>query len=387
MDLKAGFDYRCLGTEPVSLEPYTSGEYFETERRRVFKRSWLCVGRVDEIPNAGNYFVKDIAILQASIIIARETNGVIQGFHNVCAHRGNKVARLRAGTSGGFVCGFHGWTYDLSGRLTHVPDEDRFFDFRKSDNGLATVATGTWNGFIYIHADPNPSETLEEWMGELLQSYGEEPFASKSLVATYSAPVAANWKLIVDLGQESYHFPSVHRRTIPDSYTSKDNPYAHFLSIGMDKRHRWASVYANPEHKPTMAEGLAFKYGPTVTKGAAAAGSIGDESINGRAVPEPRNDWGFDLIIIFPNSIITFGNGFYVLDNYWPLDVSLTLWDSRLYMNKALNAGERISQEFSKAFTRDLVREDMAAAEQVQSGLASGGVSHMLLSNQEVLLP
>src|SRR5262249_29735653 len=154
----------------------------------------------------------------------------------------------------------------------------------------------------FINSDSEPSDTLEEWMGELFANYSDGSFAQKVLVVTYSAPVAANWKVIVDIGQESYHFPFVHRRTIPNSYTSKNNPHAHFLSVRLYERHRWASVYANPDHKPTIAEALAFRYGPTVTQGT-SGGDLLD--------PAARRDWGFDLIIIFPNSIITFGNGFY----------------------------------------------------------------------------
>jgi len=56
-------DYPELGTDPVSTEPYLSEEYFELEKKAVFKSSWLNVGRVEQIPEGGDYFTKEISVL------------------------------------------------------------------------------------------------------------------------------------------------------------------------------------------------------------------------------------------------------------------------------------------------------------------------------------
>ena len=61
--------YPDLGTEPVPTEPYVSDEHYELERERIFRRCWINVGRVDEIPNPGDYFVRDIAICKTSVLI------------------------------------------------------------------------------------------------------------------------------------------------------------------------------------------------------------------------------------------------------------------------------------------------------------------------------
>ena len=36
---------------------YTSQEYYEHERRTVLRSGWHCLGREDEIPNTGDYFI------------------------------------------------------------------------------------------------------------------------------------------------------------------------------------------------------------------------------------------------------------------------------------------------------------------------------------------
>ena len=55
-------EYPELGTGPVPAESYISPEYFELERERIFRRTWLNVGRVEDIPNAGDYFVRELAV-------------------------------------------------------------------------------------------------------------------------------------------------------------------------------------------------------------------------------------------------------------------------------------------------------------------------------------
>ena len=55
-------DYPELGTGPIPIEPCVSQEYFELERERIYKKTWLYVGRVEQIPNPGDYFVKDLSV-------------------------------------------------------------------------------------------------------------------------------------------------------------------------------------------------------------------------------------------------------------------------------------------------------------------------------------
>src|SRR5262245_35123470 len=141
--------YPELGTEPVAVEPFVSPEYFALKREKVFRNSWLNVGVTREIPNPGDYIVREIEITKTSLIIVRGRDNVIRGLHNVCKHRGNKLTQACNGTAKSFVCGFHGWSYNTTGKLVHVPDEDQFFDFDKSDYPLSPVATDVLKGFIF----------------------------------------------------------------------------------------------------------------------------------------------------------------------------------------------------------------------------------------------
>ena len=151
-----------LGTDPIPANVFTSAEQFKLEQERIFKKVWLNVGRVDSIPNAGDYLVKDLAVCNTSVVVARGKDGEVNAFHNMCSHRGNKVVWDHGGTCQNFTCKFHGWSYGLDGKLKFVPDEESFFDLKKNALGLTRVAVDVWEGFIFVNVDPDPSETLTE---------------------------------------------------------------------------------------------------------------------------------------------------------------------------------------------------------------------------------
>ena len=91
--------YPHLDREPVRADVFTSEEQFELEREHIFKKVWLNVGRVEQLPNPGDFFVKDIDVCQTSILVVRGKDGGINAFHNMCSHRGNKIAWDNQGTS------------------------------------------------------------------------------------------------------------------------------------------------------------------------------------------------------------------------------------------------------------------------------------------------
>lgn len=372
--------YPDLGTDPLPVEPNISPEYFERERKGVFRRSWLNVGRIDEIPEAGDYLVKELETLRTSVVVVRGKDGEVRGFHNVCKHRGNKLAS-GTGRARSFVCGFHGWTYDTLGCLVRVPDEDQFDSLDKAEYGLTPVATDVWEGFIFINLDRKPAETLREFMGELFAEFRGYPFDTMRPAVNYSAVVNVNWKIFMEIFQECYHVASIHQRSVAEIGTGKDNPFGHLLSVRLYRRHRSASVYYNPEHQPTAAESLAFKFGPTILQGTAL-----EKDLVPGLNPERSPKWGFEINAIFPNFILDLAHGSYWTQHYWPVAVDRTHWEVKLYMEPPANAGEKISQEFSKVLMRDAFREDLSRLEIIQANMASGVLTHTPLSDQEIVV-
>src|SRR5881275_388097 len=157
-----------LGTGPVSYEDSISAEHYELERDAIFRRTWLNVGRVEQLPRAGSYFTKDVDAARSSVVIVRDTAGEVRAFHNICRHRGNKLVwndfprEETSGTCRQFTCKYHGWRYGLDGACAFVQQESEFFGLDKADYGLVPVHSDVWEGFIFIHFAPRPSQTLTD---------------------------------------------------------------------------------------------------------------------------------------------------------------------------------------------------------------------------------
>ncbi len=142
-----------------------------------------------------------------------------------------------------FACKFHGWTYGLDGQLTFVPDEESFFDLKKGELGLTPVAADVWEGFIFVNLDPQPRESLREYLGEMGETLQGYPFAEYSATCyAWTTELRANWKILKDAFQEAYHVAFLHKRSVPDSFTSKSNPFCHGLDYRLYPRHRKMAI-------------------------------------------------------------------------------------------------------------------------------------------------
>src|SRR5437763_15703296 len=75
---------------------YTDPDHFQREMQSIHLDMWLCAGRTSQAPNAGDYFVRQIA--NASIIMVRDEQGSIRALHSVCRHSGALLCRQQAGT-------------------------------------------------------------------------------------------------------------------------------------------------------------------------------------------------------------------------------------------------------------------------------------------------
>ena len=157
--------YPELGTGLISYEDSISPEFYELEREAIFRRTWLNIGRVEQVPKTGSYFTKELAVCDTSIVVVRGQDEKIRAFHNICRHRGNKLVRTDfpneevQGTCRQFTCKYHGWRYALDGELTFIQQQQEFFDLDKSDFPLVEIPLDVWEGFIFVNLDPEPAES------------------------------------------------------------------------------------------------------------------------------------------------------------------------------------------------------------------------------------
>ena len=376
--------YPELGTGPLPIEPYVSPEFFEKERDRIFRRVWLNVGRVEQIPARGDYFVKDLEICRTSILIVRGEDGAINAFHNMCSHRGNRVVWDTKGSCQVFACKYHCWTYGLDGALRQVPDEKKFFDLNKETLGLTPVAVDVWEGFIFINVDPNPSQTLKEYLGEAGRSFDGYPFGElASACFSWQVEVKANWKVGKDAFQEVYHIFSLHSRSTGRMFATPSNPYLNVHELALFDPHARISVPANLNWQSTPVEALAKRFGILTLQKQGISSKGMPPGVN----PTGAEDWSFSGFNCFPNCSIFVSEGGFLTHSFWPLAVDRTLWDARIYFPKAKTLAERFSQEYSRStFLDGVMAEDGGIFEKSQTMLASGAKKEINLSDEELLI-
>lgn len=375
--------YPEIGTGPVAIDPCVSPEYFELERERVFRRVWLNIGRIEEIPNPGDYMVRDLAVCRTSILAMRGADGQVRSFHNMCSHRGNKLAWQSSGNCrGALSCKFHGWTYDAAGKLLAVPDEANFFQLEKADNGLTPVSTDVWQGFIFINLDPHPRETLREYLGEVADQLEGYPFEKLSFGYGYQGNLNCNWKIAVDSQQEAYHAVYLHRRTLGDICSMKGNRFMHALDIKFFGPHRMISLPGNMLHKPKPTEEMAHRFGWTIKRQDL---DFLDPAKRPPGInPTHAPDWLFDIYLIFPNFWLAPFDGAYQTHNFWPLAADRMYQEIKMYVIPARNAGQCFSAEVAKCINRDTWLEDFSTLESTQEMLGSGAKQHFVLQDEEI---
>jgi phenylpropionate dioxygenase-like ring-hydroxylating dioxygenase large terminal subunit len=379
-----GDKYPELGDGPLSTEPYISPEYFELEREKIFRKAWFKVGLESMIPKPGDYFVKDVPILKSSIIIARGTDGVVRGFHNTCTHRGNElVPKCAKGNQGGFICKFHGWTFDSQGKLQGVPDKDRFAKFDQSTRGLTPVAVECWKGLIFMNANPMPDQTLLHYLGTLARDADPYPFDRLTPVGGWTTEVQANWKVLVDAFQEGYHVLTVHERIAPTSLRCTKTGQARSLSIKLHGNHRTLSGGRNPDWVPAPIEARACQLaGTTLLVPEFKAGEGLWPGINlGKA---PVEAYAFDMNVIFPTTSIALCHGLMFIYDTYPIAVDRTRFECTVFRAKPSTWAERIGQEFLQVQFREGLREDFYSIEGMQRGLTSGAIKNVLLCDEEL---
>ena len=379
-----------LSTGPVPIEAYRSPDYFELERERVFRRAWLCMGRVEQLAEAGSYFVKPVEVCKASVLVTRDKAGTVRAFHNVCKHRGNLLALKERGTGSRFTCAYHGWTYKNDGVLMGVPDEGNFFELDKKKCGLTPIATDIWEGWIFINFQPEPEVGLKEFLGPYGEVFAGVPYTNLDQELVIEARLKCNWKLIADAFAEAYHVPQLHPGTLAPSFSNPvKNRYAAPVSGHVYGLHRAVSTYGNPDFAMPPGSHVERLYNKLDAGGVLAA-DVNEEILKLRrhpgVNPTKSETWAADVTWIFPNFHIDFSTGGFWSHEFWPVAYNETRWIARIRMPRAQTVRDRLQQEHYAARWGEVVLEDLTNCERIQIGFESGATDVMYLQDGEFMI-
>ncbi len=393
--------YEGLGTAPVSYEDCVSPEFFEAEREAVFKRSWLYVGRSEQLRRKGSYFTRELPGRLASIVVARGRDGKVNAFHNVCAHRGNKVVwqehpgEESKGFCREFHCKYHGWRYGLDGQVTHVTNEQEFFDLDRSRLRMPPLHCEEFAGFVFVNLAEDPVP-LRTFLGDRLLELEEYPFELMTQRYGFRSRIRGNWKLAVDSVCEWYHPPYVHARFIDKDVSKAEKmvPPVDSYHYDLFTPHMLTSVPGPPPLRPRepSTAGPAARDQKWVYR-LFRAGLFGPDDVPDIG-PQPEflnkgriRAWSNDQFWLFPNlSVQIWQRGYYITYTYWPESVDSHIYDIDLYFVPPKNAQERLAQELVVDSTIEFAMQDVNTIEATHSGLSTRANQEFHLSDQELLI-
>ncbi|MEM7357705.1 MAG: aromatic ring-hydroxylating dioxygenase subunit alpha [Pseudomonadota bacterium] len=323
--------------------------------KAMFRRMPLIVGHSSELANAGDYFVREID--QRSWLIVRGDDGLARAFYNYCQHRGTKLVQDEGGEcQRRFVCPYHAWTYNSSGRLIGVPRADLFPGLDKSSKGLKQVGLQEAFGLLWLIQDAAEDQAVDAYLGGLADEFAALGLADYHLYFDRTRSLQANWKFPLFAFLESYHLAVLHKQSIGDYFIENMA-----LSEVMDPHIR-SFVPRQNVHE------------------------LADADLESAEL----NDYVTPTNIVFPN-VCMIGH---------PTSVSiLTMWPGErpdqstwrhmlLTPKKPETDAERAHYDKTIRVLDEMTyeKEDFWVSEQLQQGITAGAIDEMLLSKNEFLI-
>jgi len=375
--------YPDVNYEPLDTDMYWREDHYLKEKDKIFKQAWHCLGRVEELPKIGSFFLRKIPTFNLTILVVRSSETTIKTFLNACAHRGNDLELLPCGKRRAFTCKFHAWQYSLDGQLIKVTDEEGFPQLDKSKIKLHEFKSDLWEGFIFVNLSTHPADSLVDYMGQQGADLAGYPFHLGQTKFQFSGVIDTNWKFLVDSFCETYHVPFLHRKTINGTMAGPQNIHGRAVDIRLKGDHRTTSVWGNRQYQPKTVQALAFQNTPGIS-----ITSAGDDSIElPKGLNETRSpNWSIDVCVFFPGLVCVIGAGMYFTHQMWPLGAGKTQWDMTGYLRPAANAAERFGQEHAIAELRDAVLEDANTLERMQRNVSTGLLDKFYFHDHELSL-
>ena len=241
-------DDRRNGLFRVHRSAMVSPEVFALERQRIFDRCWLYVGHESELEKRGDFRRRVVG--GRPLIFLRDSDGELRVLFNACTHRGATICRQDAGNAKAFQCFYHAWTFDTTGALVTVPDEEAYSScFDREERRLGSPARfGNYRGFCFVSYNPDV-EDLETYLAgaaEYLDLIVDQSESGMRVVpGTNIYSTKANWKLLCENSFDTYHGIPVHQTYFD---------YINSLGVTMERGRNSSSVDLGNGHAVMQSE-------------------------------------------------------------------------------------------------------------------------------------
>lgn len=245
---------------------YTDEDIHRAEIERIFASNWSATCFAHTLPDPGD--ARPIEFLGIPLLVVRGCDRRVRVFHNICPYDGCPVLLTEARGLSELVTLYHGWTYDLLGRLLRIPywsgDQDPSLSVlgdRPKD--LIEVRSETRLGLVFVNIDGRAA-SVDDYLAPLFEELSDYDLTTVVPVEDDDGPMArigrtvkANWKTYL----ENAAINVLHEAFTHEAY--RKSPEVPRVKNGV-------KTYFDVAHGPLMALGyllgdFAKTYGLTAT--------------------------------------------------------------------------------------------------------------------------
>ena len=307
----------------LSAAYYLGHESLERDVRDVLSRNWQLVSHAAQLRDPGDHVVATIG--RTPVLVVRHPEEGLIALANVCRHRAGPIATCDGRGARSFHCHYHGWTYDLGGRLRHAPEMAGAEGFDPASIRLPRFRAAAWQGLVFVSLSDDPPPLAEVYAG-IAERIAPIELSSMEFARRDSYDIACNWKVYVDNYLEGYHVPYIHPGL------AKVVDYAAYHT----ELAPWHSLQTSPlrNNEGLYGDGDVFYY------------------------------------FVYPNVMLNIMPGRLQVNRVLPNGPDRCLVEFDYYY--AADEAARARAERDRKFSEEIQQEDIDICEAVQRGLASG---------------
>lgn len=337
----------------VQLEAtrYTDPARFQREVLHLFRRGPVALAPSALLPQPGMAVTHDD--YGVPLLLTRDSQGRAHVFWNVCRHRGTRLVEdAEPCRTPRLVCPYHAWSYKLDGQLVGVPRPEVFEGLDKAVHGLKPLASVEAGGIVWVQLEGADDAGFEQIETQLAPDFDALGVGGMHLYRRRSHAVAANWKLIIDAFQESYHLLRLHEKTI-----------APFFADGITTSDRIGRHFRNAVGRADFVQSAGLDDFAALRKVITYAYTL------------------------FPNTVLVASPDYINLMVVMPQAVDRSVVEDFMLIPAAPDSAKAEAhwrRSFELLDGGVFAQEDFRAAALGQQGLASGGIEHMVLGGLEL---
>ena len=206
------------GISHTSVEEYFDQGRYDREVARLFRHHPIVVGFSAQLRKPGDFVTHDET--GQPILVVRGTDGKLRAFLNVCRHRSASVETKPCGSNKrAFVCPYHGWSYDLTGRLVGITDNAWFGEIDKAAHSLRPLAVAEKYGMVWVvptalDEGQDAGFDIDSYLGAVVPDLESWNMQGWELHSCVPIRPRMNWKLVIDTLLELYHFRYLHGASV-----------------------------------------------------------------------------------------------------------------------------------------------------------------------------